>query len=154
MQAEFDFTTLMIYRNFSNYSAWHRRSRLLPRFQSILGTEGLKAIVAADLKLIRSAYFTEPADQSCWFYLIWLLEFATSQFNDSEGLLARELDHLSELLAMEPEAPLALSAWINLATRHPSYSRSTIQEKLSLLRKCDPMRSGMYRDRVAMHSPA
>jgi geranylgeranyl transferase type-2 subunit alpha len=52
IQSEFDFTTLMIYKNFSNYSAWHRRSLLFPRLEAIIGPDALKhSINAGNLML-------------------------------------------------------------------------------------------------------
>lgn len=147
IQAEFDFTTLMIYRNFSNYSAWHRRSRLFPQLEALVGLEGLRSSIEADLKLIKAAYFTEPADQSCWFYLRWLVDFAVQRFGDpEEELVKRELASISELLAIEPEAPLALSAWIDLARRLSAIPAEQIRTRTLLLRKCDPLRTEMYHD--------
>lgn len=58
-----EFTMSKINSNFSNYSAWHLRSHLLPG----LG-EDLHAVAADELELVKSAFFTEPADQSAWMY--------------------------------------------------------------------------------------
>ncbi|PJF17876.1 Geranylgeranyl transferase type-2 subunit alpha [Paramicrosporidium saccamoebae] len=129
IQSEFDFTTLMIYRNFSNYSAWHRRSLLFPRLE--------------DLKLIKSAYFTEPADQSCWFYLRWLLNFAAERFGGHEDQYKLELESISELLSIEPEAPLALAAWVHVA-RLAGLPKEEILEKSTLLAQIDPLRSALH----------
>lgn len=77
-QDEFDFTTEKINRNFSNYSAWHYRSRLFPRRAMELhaagegdGTVGM-SLLAPELELVRQAAFTEPDDQSAWLYQRWL----------------------------------------------------------------------------------
>jgi geranylgeranyl transferase type-2 subunit alpha len=143
VQSEFDFTTLMIYKNFSNYSAWHRRSVLLPRLESVIGEAELLHSINADLKLIKSAYFTEPADQSCWFYLRWLVNFASERFGDRVERYTAELNNISELLSIEPEAPLVLSAWIHFAIE-AGLPAKDIQEKRVILARVDPLRSGMH----------
>lgn len=156
VQSEFDYTTLMIYRNFSNYSAWHRRSLLFPRLEAVIGGEALEQCTLAgthaqdqwpltlpDLKLVKSAYFTEPADQSCWFYLRWLLDFVAGRFGGREGLLRGELASVSELLAIEPNAPLALNMWLYLAGQLGICDEAA-GEKLARLRRVDPLRAGMY----------
>mmetsp|Transcript_40023 Transcript_40023/g.87344 ORF Transcript_40023/g.87344 Transcript_40023/m.87344 type:complete len:606 (+) Transcript_40023:24-1841(+) len=60
---DLEFTTAQIDRDFSNYSAWHRRS-LLP---SKLLDAG------AELETVKHAIFTEPGDQSVWGYHRWIL---------------------------------------------------------------------------------
>ena len=74
-------------QNFSNYSAWHRRSCLLPSLasasaQSKAGPAGAPselppsppvAVLDAEYNLVKQALFTEPDDQSGWLYHRWLL---------------------------------------------------------------------------------
>lgn len=96
-QRELDFTRKKIEQNFSNYSAWHYRTALLPALhaaeegpsdsQTAEAAEtaaGMGAGVAAtacipadvlddELDLVKQAFFTEPEDQSGWFYHRWLL---------------------------------------------------------------------------------
>lgn len=101
-----------------------------------------------DLKLLRSAYYTEPRDQSCWFYLRWLLHFARDRFglDFARPLEGEELESLGQLLAMEPTAVLALSAWIWIASRRGGELEIATGPKLEQLQTSDPLREGMYRD--------
>lgn len=134
--AELAFTTQCIRRNFSNYSAWHYRSRLLlpppPASDGGGGAAAAKApllptvTLAAELRLVREAVFTEPDDQSPWFYRRWLLGHAERQLaGGAEGaeeekveggggaeaallaLLAEDVTALRELAAAEATSKCA-----------------------------------------------
>lgn len=67
-EAELSRTQQLISCNFSNYSSWHYRSMLLTNAR-------LKddKILKEELELTQKAYFTEPNDQSAWFYHRWLI---------------------------------------------------------------------------------
>jgi geranylgeranyl transferase type-2 subunit alpha len=73
--SELEFTMKKLEENFSNYSAWHYRSALLERGpQSDASAASLSSETALqELELVQQASFTEPADQSAWFYRRWLL---------------------------------------------------------------------------------
>lgn len=91
--AELAYSRERIRRNFSNYSAWHHRSVLLLQLQAeSAGSSGCAsassaearrgrqaqplalALAAPELALVRRALFTEPDDQSAWFYHRWLVD--------------------------------------------------------------------------------
>lgn len=72
---ELTFCTSKLDRNFSNYSAWHYRSKLLPRLyphptdaQRPISAERLRE----ELDTVLNATFTAPEDSSAWFYQRWL----------------------------------------------------------------------------------
>ncbi|RHZ83245.1 hypothetical protein Glove_99g311 [Diversispora epigaea] len=75
IQNEFDFTTTKINQNFSNYSAWHQRSKLLPKLikEKNLNDQEIKEIINREFELVKSAFYTDPDDQSSWLYHRWLI---------------------------------------------------------------------------------
>jgi geranylgeranyl transferase type-2 subunit alpha len=56
----------LIKKNFSNYSAWHYRSKLLPEIYQRKDIEGPYPIpfdkIKEDLALLKHAFFTDPKD--------------------------------------------------------------------------------------------
>ncbi|MEQ2212425.1 hypothetical protein XENOCAPTIV_030492, partial [Xenoophorus captivus] len=95
VKQELEFTDRLIGSNFSNYSSWHYRSTLLPllhpespeatsqcgdpphsssppspqtHFHRVCEEQLLK-----EYELVQNAFFTDPNDQSAWFYYRWLL---------------------------------------------------------------------------------
>lgn len=160
LQAEFDFTIQQIYRNYSNYSAWHRRSLLFPRLEALLSPEAIKAIICSgktrplfldlpshdpslDFKLIKSAYFTEPADQSCWFYLRWLVNFAAPRLQ--EDVLERELQTILQLFSLEPDSPLALDTYLALCKKVKRPPEEVERIKGYFAQISDPLRKNMHK---------
>ena len=93
---ELDYTMERINTNFSNYSSWHLRSKLLPLcFPSVDGGTGISEEKRREeLDLIQNAAFTDPDDSSAWFYHTWLLGGDVSNAEKSE-ILAFEVhpDH-------------------------------------------------------------
>lgn len=68
IENELKFTMEMIESNFSNYSAWHYRSKLF----SAAGKDE-ECTKISELSLVESAAFTDPSDQSAWIYQRWLI---------------------------------------------------------------------------------
>ena len=76
-QDEFNYSTEKIDENFSNYSAFHHRSVYIQRI-------GIAArdIVESEFEIIENAIYTEPDDQSSWWYHQFLLKWmAQAQLN-------------------------------------------------------------------------
>uniref|UniRef100_A0A8C9VL16 Geranylgeranyl transferase type-2 subunit alpha n=1 Tax=Scleropages formosus TaxID=113540 RepID=A0A8C9VL16_SCLFO len=81
---ELQFTDRLIGSNFSNYSSWHYRSTLLePPTSSACSSPSTspqthshrvcEEQLLKEYELVQNAFFTDPNDQSAWFYYRWLL---------------------------------------------------------------------------------
>ena len=69
---ELEFTLKKIEQNFSNFSSWYYRSCL---FTSAANNQVLDFTKEwkREYDLVENAIFTDPSDQSAWFYHKWLL---------------------------------------------------------------------------------
>ena len=73
-EEELKFSRKRIDSNFSNYSSWHYRSKLLPKLTPRKdGVSIEKKQLEEEFKLVLNAAFTDPQDQSAWMYHRWLL---------------------------------------------------------------------------------
>jgi geranylgeranyl transferase type-2 subunit alpha len=70
----------LVKKNFSNFSAWHYRGKLMPQLHA-RDEERLYIIpfslIQEDLELLKHAFFTDPKDQSPWNYHEWLISILT-----------------------------------------------------------------------------
>lgn len=110
-RSEFAFVENKINDDFANYSAWHRRSVLLPRIHFEPGPNVVQRRIREELHYVRQAFYTEPDVQSMWFYHRWLLAGAPvkgAQVILDEDVLKDELNAFDELLQLEPDAKYAL----------------------------------------------
>uniref|UniRef100_A0A0E0AD94 Geranylgeranyl transferase type-2 subunit alpha n=1 Tax=Oryza glumipatula TaxID=40148 RepID=A0A0E0AD94_9ORYZ len=82
-EEELKYTMDKISDNFSNYSAWHNRSILLSNLliKQSKGFESKQKIFSEEFELVTQALFTDPSDQSGWFYHLWLLAQTSSPEN-------------------------------------------------------------------------
>mmetsp|Transcript_38218 Transcript_38218/g.96145 ORF Transcript_38218/g.96145 Transcript_38218/m.96145 type:complete len:349 (+) Transcript_38218:588-1634(+) len=139
---EFEFTTGKIEQSFSNYSAWHQRSYLLPMCHTT--EDSLQAALEEEFDFVKAAFYTDPSDQSAWFYHRWLV--ARSQHPDIEK---RELEMCEELIELEPEAkwPLVTSVVLMVKLREKGFSEyeDRISVYLDKLEEVDPYRKMYYR---------
>ena len=79
LKLEWNFTTEKIEQNFSNGSAFHYRSKLLPlliQLDAASGDDTRAEYFQEDLSIIRNAVFTEPDDQTSWWYLRFVISWA------------------------------------------------------------------------------
>ncbi|CAI2370270.1 unnamed protein product [Moneuplotes crassus] len=75
LNEEFDMTTKMAEKNFSNFSAWHYRSKLMLKIHKDSNSPYKVPLdlIHKELDKIKHALFTEPNDQSPWNYHRWLV---------------------------------------------------------------------------------
>ncbi|KAM7253739.1 hypothetical protein ACFE04_031421 [Oxalis oulophora] len=73
---ELKYSKEMIENNFSNYSAWHNRSVLLSNLleKKVEGFLSKEQVLPNEYDDIHHAIYTDPDDQSGWFYHLWLLD--------------------------------------------------------------------------------
>ncbi|KAI9741169.1 MAG: Rab geranylgeranyltransferase [Cirrosporium novae-zelandiae] len=165
-QDEFDYTTRMIQTNLSNFSAWHNRSKLIPRLLDERGAslEERRKMLDDELQLIRRALWTDPYDQSLWFYhqsLMASVDPSLIKFSMVPGLdndqrcryVSKELEDILEMLDGAEDCKWIYQALIQytlilvrLGKKMEEVERIRMTEWLSELRELDPLRRGRWDD--------
>lgn len=120
---EFEFTTSKVNNNISNFSAWHNRSKLIPKIHQLYNETEIDLdanlikyrdlfddpllLLKHEIKLINTGMYVDVDDSSVWLYLYWLLsdDFFVKRLNETfyKGILKEQLMVISELNDLEKE---------------------------------------------------
>eukprot|EP00055_Hartaetosiga_balthica_P005757 m.17346 g.17346 ORF g.17346 m.17346 type:complete len:544 (-) comp4774_c0_seq1:409-2040(-) len=77
VEDELEFSQVKIVENYSNYSAWHYRSKLLmQKYDVKYGLDLPDDVLDEEIEFAINPIFINPADQSSWIYLQWVLSKA------------------------------------------------------------------------------
>ncbi|KAK7544605.1 uncharacterized protein J3D65DRAFT_563914 [Phyllosticta citribraziliensis] len=166
-EPEFEYTTKMINTNLSNFSAWHNRTKLIPRLldERSADEETRRKFLKAEFELIQKALYTDPYDQSLWFYhanLMSALDEATPQNariifnldrNVRQEFVEEELESIKDMLDGAEDCKWIYRALLDTAVALKQLREGNnveldeeMAEWLSELRKLDPLRSGRWDD--------
>lgn len=167
VEAEFGYTTKMIETNLSNFSAWHNRSQLIPRLlaERRAGSEQRKEVLDAEFDFITRALYTDPYDQSLWFYHQYLMSTLDPDNKQSTSILEpcrnsdrlqyleQELDSVREMLDGAEDCKYIYQALLEYSSRYLEIEAgnkmvTTVEMRgwLEELRKTDPLRAGRWKD--------
>lgn len=156
---EWAFTQFKIQENFSNGSAFHYRSKLLPLMVVIrgngedLGVSVEEQMLQEELELVKNAMFTEPDDQTAWWYMVFLLDWA-AESRQKIGKLPYILQDLKDAITELVQAEDDQTKWgllglhtvldhLNLLAPEENL-KTEMNSILDKLQALDPDRSNRY----------
>ncbi|KAH9563654.1 hypothetical protein CY35_05G137200 [Sphagnum magellanicum] len=146
---ELQFTTEKINENFSNYSAWHNRSALLSELyrNETGGKEIVQGRLEEEFDLVKNSFFTDPNDQSAWFYYSWLLGQVVAPVGPE--LNGSWPPHTSELVIKCSEEPTHLSITCTCPLQRVT---SFVSSGVPLLLSFTEAVTGVNNETVTVHS--
>lgn len=164
LQTELEYTLSCIHRNFSNYSAWHQRSCLLTQRARLSPVSIID--LTLEFVLVRKAVFTEPDDQSPWFYRRWVVTELCKHLNEKDSLeweiyfeaiykvLMEDCLHLQTLIEAEPHCRWPVAALVHTQQTFDKsikgmktcsiIGNETIEGLIHKLKEIDPLRIRYY----------
>lgn len=164
-ESEFAYTMALIRKNFSNFSAWHNRSRLIPAVLDYRDADHStrRKMFDEELAFVKDAVMLDPYDQSLWYYHEYLMSVLLSppktwvNFSnaDRETVLRGEISVIRELLDDDSctdckwiyQRLLSLSSsYLQLDGGTKLVTTQDLRSWLDTLQKLDPMRSGRWKD--------
>ncbi|KAH7926287.1 rab-protein geranylgeranyltransferase [Leucogyrophana mollusca] len=144
--SELAYTTRKIEASFSNFSAWHQRSKI---YTSLWDAGDLDATKSREeeFELVRNALYTDPDDQSAWIYHRWLIGSGQNL-----ELLRREIAVIEELLEEQPDSKWCMESLVhykrlllrNHSPSQPQCLRDNCLQLLYQLEQLDPARKHRY----------
>ncbi|TBU50623.1 rab-protein geranylgeranyltransferase [Dichomitus squalens] len=155
--ADLAFTKRKIESNFSNFSAWHQRSKTLTSLWDAGKLDKARSL-EEEFDLVRNAMYTDPNDQSVWIYHRWLVGPG-----DDKGLLEREVSSIQELLDIQPDSKWCMESIVfykklllrrhgdSLGDDERGKLNSECEELLGSLQSVDPDRHQRYVDLSRNH---
>lgn len=170
VETEFEYTTKMIHalNGLSNFSAWHRRSKLIPQLLIKRNSDSAarRQFLDDEFELIISAIYTDsyPYQQSAWFYYQFLMTIITEPsgcqvvldftVDDRCKYVRRQLDVLKEMLDGAEDCKWIYNAAIDYIFALCLLENRILQPEermdclmwLNELKKLDPYRKGRWGD--------
>jgi len=153
LRTEWDFTTNKIQDNFSNFSAFHYRSKLFDLAIQWLDMKALN-LVENELQLVENAVYTEPSDQTAWWYhrflIDWLVASSEIPRENIVSILAQQVDTMTELIdEVQDEAKWGLLALLRVSEALQVFEetdarREEMMVMLGRLEQLDPDRRARY----------
>ena len=173
---ELEFCTEKIEQNFSNYSAFHHRSVYFRILHDKKPLAKMMPILKVEFSIVENATFTDPYDQSVWWYHRFLVDtflacgtpaLLPSAPTDDGGvtkegtaiaLLEEQIALFKSLAEFEPTCKWPLDAVLHLSTmvrvwqeKDGVHSTVSAGERMLLeqLEQMDPLRTQRYRAMMA-----
>lgn len=164
-EGEFEYTTKMINMNLSNFSAWHRRSKLIPRLLSErhADDDSRRQMLDAELDLIQRGLYAGDNDQSLWFYHQVLMctfdpryasQSLAPNLSNIERVeyLSKEIEKVIEMLDGAEDCKWIYQELINMTLLKKrlggtgSEQDADVGTWLGELEKLDPLRARRWKD--------
>lgn len=157
-ERELAYSLRKIESNFSNFSAWHQRTKLLPHVWAALqlSQEEVDGRVDEEFELVKQAMYTDPSDQSVWFYHRWLIDQVVEGGRERKvKVLEEECKTIEELFELEPDSKWCAISLAHLNTlladeceggEREGEARARAKELLERLIELDPDRAARYHD--------
>lgn len=167
---EFAYTTKMIKTNLSNFSAWHNRSKLIPTLlrERNADAQARRKLMTDEFDLITEALYTDPYDQSLWFYHNYLMSTLVPEAagTDESSLivldltsqeitrhLEDQLTNLRDILDGTDDCKYVLQALLTYAAKYralettsDTITNADMASWIAKLEELDPLRKGRWRD--------
>ncbi|KAL8947196.1 MAG: hypothetical protein Q9222_006495 [Ikaeria aurantiellina] len=166
-ESEFEYTTKMVESNLSNFSAWHRRSKLLPKLLDEKKADQAERRKALDreLGIVQRALWADPdsKDQSLWFYHQYLISNFDSRpqsdviapdlsVEHKIAYIKAQIEDLYEMLEGAETCKWIYQRLLELSLMSRSLANrwaidsARVEECIEQLLILDPLREGRWQD--------
>ena len=167
VEAEFEYTSKMINTNLSNFSAWHYRSQLIPRLltERKAGNDERRKFFNGEFELITRALYTDPYDQSLWFYHQYLMSTLDPSNQQGASILEpctnadrlhyldQEIDSVKDMAEDAEDCKYIYQALLEYSCRYLEIEAGNkkvttleMRQWVEELRKLDQLREGRWTD--------